>query len=155
VIVLSAIADESSTVAALDAGADDYVTKPFAIDELRARLRAVIRRIPTRSAVVEVGELVVDLESRAVSVGGERVHLSPNEFRLLRVLALRPGRLHTRQELLQEVRGRGFGCQANLLHVYMCQLRRKLEPDRARPRYLLTEPHVGYRLALPGPEERR
>jgi two-component system KDP operon response regulator KdpE len=147
VIVLSAVGEEREKIAALDAGADDYVTKPVGIDELLARLRAVLRRTSaTGEPVVELGELVVDLQKRSVSVGGEPVHLTPHQFDLLRVLALNPGKLLTQRALLQEVWGPAYVGESNLLHVNVSQLRRKIEPDRARPRYLLTEPGAGYRL---------
>jgi two-component system KDP operon response regulator KdpE len=150
VIVLSAIGEEREKVAALDAGADDYVTKPVGIDELLARLRAVLRRtVPTGEPVIAVGALVVDLEKRAVTVDGDRVRLTPHEFDLLRVLAVNRGKLLTHRMLLQEVWGPGYATESNLLHVNISQLRRKIEPDRARPRYLLTEPGAGYRLVDP------
>jgi two-component system KDP operon response regulator KdpE len=150
VIVLSVVGDEAEKVAALDAGADDYVTKPFGIDELLARLRAALRRADEPAEpVVEVGELRIDLEKRAVSVGGEPVQLTPHEFALLRVLARNPGKLLTHTMLLREVWGRGYGDESHYLHVYVSQLRRKLEHDPARPRYILTEPGAGYRLASP------
>ena len=150
-ILLSAVGEEREKVAALDAGADDYVTKPVGIDELLARLRAVLRRTsPAGEPVIELGELVVDLEKRAVTVAGEPVHLTPHQFELLRVLAVNRGKLLTHRALLQEVWGPGYGDASNLLHVNVSQLRRKIEPDRARPRYLLTEPGAGYRLVDPG-----
>ena len=150
VILLSAVGEEREKVAALDAGADDYVTKPVGIDELLARLRAVLRRTsPAGEPVIELGELVVDLEKRAVTVAGEPVHLTPHQFELLRVLAVNRGKLMTHRALLQEVWGPGYGDASNLLHVNVSQLRRKIEPDRARPRYLLTEPGAGYRLVDP------
>jgi two-component system KDP operon response regulator KdpE len=150
VIVLSAVGEERQKIAALDAGADDYVTKPVGIDELLARLRAVLRRTaPAGEPVIEIGDLVVDLEKRAASVGGERVHLTPHQFQLLRVLALNQGKLMTHRMLLREVWGPGYGAESNLLHVNVSQLRRKIEPDRARPRYLVTEPGAGYRLVIP------
>jgi two-component system KDP operon response regulator KdpE len=150
VIVLSAVGEEREKVAALDAGADDYVTKPVGIDELLARLRAALRRTaPGAEPVIEVGELVVDLEKRAVTVAGEPVHLTPHQFELLRVLAVNKGKLLTHGMLLREVWGPGYASGSNLLHVNVSQLRRKIEPDRARPRYLLTEPGAGYRLADP------
>jgi two-component system KDP operon response regulator KdpE len=150
VIVLSAVGDERQKVAALDAGADDYVTKPVGIDELLARLRAVLRRTtPTGEPVVEVGELVVDLAKRSVSIAGAPVHLTPHQFDLLRVFALNVGKLLTHRQLLQEVWGPGYTEAANLLQVNVSQLRRKIEPDRARPRYLLTETGAGYRLVEP------
>ena len=148
IIVLSGRADSTDKVAALDAGADDYVTKPFGIEELLARLRAALRRADAPAEpVVELGELRIDLEKRAVSVRGEPVQLTPHEFALLRVLARNPGKLLTHATLLREVWGRGYGDESHYLHVYVSQLRRKLEPDPARPRYILTEPGAGYRLA--------
>jgi two-component system KDP operon response regulator KdpE len=150
VIILSAVGEEREKVAALDAGADDYVTKPVGIDELLARLRAVLRRtVPSGEPVVTIGELVVDLEKRAVSVAGKPVRLTPHQFELLRFFALNEGKLLTHRMLLQEVWGPGYGSESNLVHVNVSQLRRKIEPDRARPRYLLTEPGSGYRLVDP------
>ncbi len=150
VIVLSAVGDEREKVAALDAGADDYVTKPVGIDELIARLRAVLRRAtPSAEPVLTIGELELDLEKRELRVGGKPVHLTPHQFDLLRVLALNEGKLLTHRAILQEVWGPGYGSESNLLHVHVSQLRRKIEPDPARPRYLLTEPGAGYRLVDP------
>ena len=150
VIVLSAVGEEREKVAALDAGADDYVTKPVGIDELLARLRAVMRRTaPDAEPVIEIGELAVDLEKRAVSVGGKPVHLTPHQYELLRVLAANKGKLLTHKTLLREVWGPSYGSESNLLHVNVSQLRRKIEPDRTHPRYLLTEPGAGYRLVEP------
>jgi two-component system KDP operon response regulator KdpE len=150
VIVLSVVGDEAEKVAALDAGADDYVTKPFGIEELLARLRAALRRVDAPAEpVVVLGDLRIDLDKRAVSVGGEPVQLTPHEFALLRVLARNPGKLLTHTTLLREVWGRGYGEESHYLHVYVSQLRRKLEPDPARPRYILTEPGAGYRLVSP------
>ena len=150
VIVLSAIGEEREKVAALDAGADDYVTKPVGIDELLARLRAVLRRqAPPAGPVLTIGDLVVDLEKRTMAVAGEPVHLTPHQFELLRVLAVNEGKLLTHRVLLREVWGPGYGTESNLLHVNVSQLRRKIEPDRAKPRYLLTEPGAGYRLVDP------
>lgn len=150
VIVLSAVGEEREKIAALDVGADDYVTKPVGIDELLARLRAVLRRTaPSGEPVIRLGELVVDLEKRSVSVGGTPVHLTPHQFDLLRVLALNPGKLLTQRALLQEVWGPAYVGESNLLHVNVSQLRRKIELDRAQPRYLLTEPGAGYRLVDP------
>jgi two-component system KDP operon response regulator KdpE len=150
VIVLSVVGDEREKVAALDAGADDYVTKPFGIDELLARLRAALRRGDQQTEpVVEIGALRIDLEKRSVHVDGTLVQLTPHEFELLRALARNPGKLMTHAMLLREVWGRAYGDEAHYLHVYVSQLRRKLEPDPARPRYILTEPGAGYRLVDP------
>ncbi|HET7807314.1 MAG TPA: response regulator [Gaiellaceae bacterium] len=150
ILVLSVVGDESEKVAALDAGADDYVEKPFGIDELLARLRALLRRAgPSTEPVLEVGELVIDLDKRLVTVGGRRVQLTPNEFELLRVLAQNEGKLMTHPTILREVWGPAYGTESHYLHVYVSQLRRKLEDDPSRPRYLLTEPGAGYRLVNP------
>jgi two-component system KDP operon response regulator KdpE len=147
IIVVSAVDDEAEKIAALDEGADDYVTKPFAIGELLARLRAALRRAgPAGEPVLEVGPIRVDLERHAVEVDGRPVHLTPNEYRLLCVLAQSPGKLLTHRMLLRDVWGPRYGDESNYLHVYVSQLRRKLEPDPARPRYLLTETGAGYRL---------
>jgi two-component system, OmpR family, KDP operon response regulator KdpE len=154
VIVLSAVGEEQEKVAALDAGADDYVTKPVGIDELLARLRAALRRTSVSGKpVVTIGELVVDMQKRTVSVAGKPVHLTPHQYELLRLLALNEGKLLTQRTLLQEVWGPGYDGAANLLHVNVSQLRRKIEPDRARPRYVLTEPGAGYRLVDPHTRE--
>ena len=149
IIVLSVVGDESEKVAALDAGADDYITKPFGIEELLARLRAAMRRVEQPEPVIEVGDLRVDLERRAVTIGGEPVQLTPHEFKLLRLLALNRGKLLTHSAILREVWGRAYTDESHYLHVYVSQLRRKVEPDPARPRYILTEPGAGYRLADP------
>jgi two-component system, OmpR family, KDP operon response regulator KdpE len=150
VIVLSAVGDEREKVAALDAGADDYVTKPVGIDELIARLRAVLRRsVPSGEPVLRIGELELDLEKRELRADGKPVHLTPHQFELLRLLALNEGKLLTHRMILQEVWGPGYGHESNLLHVHVSQLRRKIEPDPTRPRYLLTEPGAGYRLVNP------
>jgi two-component system KDP operon response regulator KdpE len=147
ILVLSAVGDEHEKVAALDAGADDYVTKPFGVDELLARLRAALRRVgPSTEPVLEVGDLAIDLEKRAVTVAGSRVAMTPHEFELLRFLAQNEGKLLTHPMILREVWGPAYGDESHYLHVYVSQLRRKIEPDPARPRYLLTEPGAGYRL---------
>ena len=150
VIVLSVVGDEHDKVEALDAGADDYVTKPFGVDELLARLRAALRRAePSAEPVLEIGELRIDLEARAVSFAGTPVQLTPHEYALLTLLARNEGKLLTQQAILREVWGRAYSAESHYLHVYVSQLRRKLEPDPARPRYILTEPGVGYRLVDP------
>ena len=150
IIVLSAVGDEREKIQALDAGADDYVQKPVGIDELLARLRAGLRRAaPAGEPVVTIGGLVVDLEKRLVTVDGREVHLTPHQFDILRVLAKNEGKLMTHRSILREVWGPGYGSESNLLHVHMSQLRRKIEPDPARPRYLVTEPGAGYRLVDP------
>lgn len=146
VVVVSAVGDEDEKIAALDAGADDYVTKPFAIGELLARLRAALRRaLPPGEPVIEIGALRVDLGKSLVTVAGEPVHLTPHEFRILSLLARNEGRLLTHRTILREVWGPQYGDESNYLHVYVSQLRRKLEPAH----YLVTEPGAGYRLVAP------
>jgi two-component system KDP operon response regulator KdpE len=150
VLLLSVVGEEQEKVAALDAGADDYVEKPFGVDELLARLRAALRRAgPPGGPVLEIGELMVDLEKRLVRVQGRPVQLTPHEFGLLRLLAQNEGKLLTHPTILREVWGPAYGDESHYLHVYVSQLRRKIEPDPTRPRYLLTEPGVGYRLVNP------
>jgi two-component system, OmpR family, KDP operon response regulator KdpE len=150
VIVLSVVGDEAEKVAALDAGADDYVTKPFGVDELLARLRAALRRVEGESEPVrEVGELRVDIAGREVTFGGRPVQLTPHEFTFLSLLVRNEGKLLTHKAILEEVWGHAYADESHYLHVYVSQLRRKLEPDPARPRYILTEPGVGYRLVDP------
>lgn len=150
VIVLSAVGEEREKVTALDAGADDYVTKPVGIDELLARLRAALRRVsPSVEPLIRLGELEIDLDKQEVRVAGKPVHLTPHQFDLLRVLARHPGKLLTHRMLLREVWGPAYGSESNLLRVHVAQLRRRIEPDPARPRYLLTEPGAGYRLVDP------
>jgi two-component system, OmpR family, KDP operon response regulator KdpE len=150
VIILSAVGEEREKVAALDAGADDYVTKPVGIDELLARLRASLRRVaPSGEPLIVIGELEVDLEKQEVRVEGKPVHLTPHQFDLLRVLARNSGKLLTHRMILQEVWGPTYGTESNLLRVHVAHLRRKIERDPARPQYLLTEPGAGYRLVDP------
>jgi two-component system, OmpR family, KDP operon response regulator KdpE len=150
VIVLSAVGEEKEKIAALDAGADDYVTKPFSVDELLARLRAVLRRLaPEAGPVIEVGELWIDVPQRFVTRAGERVKLTPHEFDVLRVLAQNRGKLLTHRMLLREVWGPGYGDEAHYLHVYVSHLRSKIEADPSKPHYLITEPGAGYRLVDP------
>jgi two-component system KDP operon response regulator KdpE len=150
ILILSAVGDEADKVGALDAGADDYVTKPFGIDELLARLRAVLRRsAPPGEPVLVVGELQVDLQKRAAILRGERLRLTPIEFRLLAYLARNEGRLLTHAAILRAVWGNAYQEESHYLHVYISQLRRKIENDPARPQYVLTEPGAGYRLVDP------
>jgi two-component system, OmpR family, KDP operon response regulator KdpE len=150
IIVLSARGQESQKVDALDAGADDYVTKPFGMDELLARLRAATRRAAASSEdepAVATEHFTVDLTAkRVVLASGADVRLTPTEWQLLEVLARNRGRLVTGRQLLHDVWGPAYGTETHYLRVYMAQLRRKLEPDPARPRYLLTEPGMGYRM---------
>ena len=134
IIVLSVKGEERSKVEALDSGADDYVTKPFGIDELLARLRAALRRSePPGGPVIEIGELTVDLEKRGVEMAGDRVQLTPTEFELLALFARNEGKLLTHPTILREVWGPRYGDESHYLHVYVSQLRRKLEPDPTRP----------------------
>jgi two-component system KDP operon response regulator KdpE len=177
IIVLSGRADSADKVDALDAGADDYVTKPFAMDELLARIRAVSRRVTEGGElpVVRLGSLVVDLAAKQVTRtgtsggdgtgpdgdgpdgdgagrdGSAAIRLTPTEWHLLEVLLRHPGKLLSQRQLLQEVWGPGYADAAGNLRLYMAQLRRKLEPDPARPRWLITEPGMGYRFQ-PGQE---
>jgi two-component system, OmpR family, KDP operon response regulator KdpE len=151
VIVVSARGNEQDKIVALDAGADDYLTKPFAVGELMARVRVAMRHAATTKGeagepVFESGALRVDLLHRRVSVEGKDVHLTPNEFKLLTVLVKHAGMVMTHRQLLKEVWGPGSGNETHYLRVYMNQLRQKLEGDPARPKWLLTEPGVGYRL---------
>ena len=147
ILILSAVGDEAEKIAALDAGADDYVTKPFSVDELLARLRAALRRtVPSRAPVLEIGEVRIDLEKRLVSVAGRPLSLTPTEYNLLRLLAQNEGKLLTHPTILREVWGPAYQEESNYLHVYVSQLRRKIEPDPTRPRYIVTVPGVGYRL---------
>jgi len=149
ILVLSARGGEHDKVRALDAGADDYITKPFGVGELLARLRAAVRRslrpAEAEQAVIVLDGVRIDRDRREVRVGDRLVHLTPLEWRLLTVLLAHRGRVVTRQQLLQEVWGPACGGEVHYLRVYMSQLRRKIEADPARPRYLQTEPGVGYR----------
>jgi two-component system KDP operon response regulator KdpE len=149
IIVLSARDQEAQKVDALDAGADDYVSKPFGMNELLARLRAAIRRARPGAdePVIDTGDFLVDLAAKQVRLAaGTEVRLTPTEWQLLEVLARNRGRLVTRRQLLQEVWGPAYETETHYLRVFMAQLRRKLEPDPTRPRHLLTEPGMGYRL---------
>jgi two-component system KDP operon response regulator KdpE len=147
IIVLSAWGQESQKVAALDAGADDYVTKPFGMDELLARLRAAVRRASPApdEPVVATEDFTVDLADKRVTRDGADVRLTPTEWQLLEVLVRNSDRLVTQRQLLHEVWGPEYQTEGNYLRVYVAQLRRKLEPDPARPKHLLTEPGMGYR----------
>jgi two-component system KDP operon response regulator KdpE len=148
IIVLSAKGSESDKVAALDIGADDYVTKPFGMDELLARIRAVMRRVPTSdeaSTVLEVGDFRIDMESRSVTVRGREVHLTPKEYDLLVYFMHHPGKVLTHRTLLAAIWGGNYVEQTEYLRVFIGQLRKKIEPDPTSPRYILTEPWIGYR----------
>ena len=153
IVVLSARGQEQDKIAALDLGADDYVAKPFAVAELLARIRAALRRAAPAAAdgahgVIRFGDVQADFEKRIITVSGEEVHLTPNEYKLLQVLIKHAGRVVTQRQLLNEVWGPQHTEQSQYLRVYVAQLRRKLERDPARPRHLQTEPGVGYRLTL-------
>jgi two-component system, OmpR family, KDP operon response regulator KdpE len=172
IIVLSGRADSADKVEALDAGADDYITKPFGVEELLARMRAAVRRTGAAGdrPRTRLGDLIVDLAAKrvirqaAVPAGGgpagaedqraqaDDIHLTPTEWHLLEVLLRNPGKLLSRNQLLTEVWGPGYADATGNLRLYMAQLRRKLEPDPARPRWLITEPGMGYRFQ-PGPDE--
>jgi two-component system KDP operon response regulator KdpE len=147
IVVLSARGEERSKVEALDLGADDYLTKPFGIDELLARLRAVLRRGSTiPSPQLTVGDITIDIAQHVVTKGGQEVHLTPTEYDLLRVLATNAGKVLTHRQLLERVWGSYAAENSQQLRVYVNYLRRKLESDPTRPRLLVTEPGVGYRL---------
>jgi two-component system KDP operon response regulator KdpE len=147
IIVLSVRESQDQKVAALDAGADDYVIKPFAMEELVARMRAVKRRATPESArsVLRFGELEVDLARQAVKRGGELIHVTPIEYRLLEAMATHPGKLLTHGWLLQKVWGPGYGKESHYVRVYIQQLRRKLGDDPGKPQFILTESGLGYR----------
>jgi two-component system KDP operon response regulator KdpE len=154
IVVLSVRESQQEKVAALDAGADDFVTKPFAMEELLARIRAVGRRSVGEAVppVLRFGELEVDLGRQAVKRNGELVHLTPTEYRLLEAIASQPGKLLTHGWLLQKVWGPGYGTESHYVRVYIQQLRRKLGDDPARPALIITEPGLGYRWK-PEPED--
>jgi two-component system KDP operon response regulator KdpE len=152
IVIVSARGQEKDKVAALDAGADDYLTKPFGVGELLARMRVAMRHAATAggqeaAAKFAVGELKVDLAGRRVFVGEKEVHLTPIEYRLLTTLAHHAGKVLTHRFLLREVWGPPYVEQTHYLRIFMANLRRKIETDPARPRYLLTEQGIGYRLA--------
>jgi two-component system, OmpR family, KDP operon response regulator KdpE len=151
IIVLSARGREQDKVAALDLGADDYLTKPFGVDELLARIRVALRHASRRAgapteAVFEAGDVRVDLAGREVKRAGTPVHLTPTEYKLLSLLIRHAGKVLTHRQLLKEVWGVNYADQSHYVRVYVAQLRQKLEADPARPRLILTEPGVGYRL---------
>jgi two-component system KDP operon response regulator KdpE len=151
ILVLSAVGDEREKVRALDAGADDYITKPFGTDELLARLRAVLRRAvePGSGSTLAIGGLNIDVLDRRVTRDGEEVHLTPIEFDIVSQLAQHRGRLVTHRQLLQDVWGPEYGQETHYLRVHVAHIRAKLELDPSRPQYLITEPGVGYRLRDP------
>lgn len=147
IVVLSARGEEQQKVLALDQGADDYITKPFGTDELLARIRVALRHAAgqTTAPVIEVAELRLDLERRLVTRHGEEIHLTPTEYEVLKYLASNAGKVITHRTLLQQVWGPERLDETQYLHVLISQLRRKIEPQPARPQYILTEPGVGYR----------
>jgi two-component system, OmpR family, KDP operon response regulator KdpE len=147
VLVLSARHGSADKVDALDAGADDYITKPFGLEELLARLRALLRRAPesAEAPTVTTAEFTVDLGRRVVTRNGESVRLTPTEWSILELLVRNPGKLITQQQILSTVWGPAYAKEANYLRVYIAQLRRKLEADTGNPRHLLTEAGIGYR----------
>ena len=150
IIILSVREQEMQKVAALDAGADDYLTKPFGLSELLARMRVVMRHqvSPAGEPVVRSGDLTIDLARRLVTVGGEIITLTPTEYALLRALAVQAGRVLTHNQLLRQVWGLGYESELHMLRVNLSNLRRKIEPDSTQPTYIQTEPGVGYRLRL-------
>lgn len=154
IIVLSVRETQDDKIAALDAGADDYVTKPFSMEELLARMRAVRRRAGSEKAppVLRFGDLELDPGRRLVRLEGERVRLTPTEYRLLEAMATNPGRLLTHRWLLQKVWGPAYGTESHYLRVYIRQLRQKLHDDPGSPRFIITEPGLGYRWK-PEPEQ--
>ena len=150
IVVLSAVGEERTKVDALDAGADDYVTKPFGLNELTARLRAVLRRVPRPpEPVITMDGLEIDLDAQSVRVGGSPVQLTRTEFQLLRLFAENRGKLLTHRMILQRVWGPSYQVESHYLHVYISRLRQKIERDPTRPQHLLTEPGAGYRLVDP------
>ena len=152
IIVLSARHLEEAKINALDAGADDYLTKPFGTGELLARIRAALRRSTAtgEQPIVTTASFTVDLAARTVTAKNQPVRLTPTEWRLLESLVRDPGKLITHRQLLRDIWGAGYETETNYLRVHMANLRRKLEPDPARPRHLLTEPNLGYRFAAEG-----
>jgi two-component system KDP operon response regulator KdpE len=156
IIVLSARDQEAEKVAALDAGADDFVTKPFGMNELLARVRAAARRAQPHGdalASVETPDFTIDLVTKRVHRDSVDVRLTPTEWHIVEVLARNRGRLVTQRQLLQEVWGPQYGTESNYLRVFMAQIRRKLEPDPSRPKYFVTEPGMGYRFEVDAPAD--
>jgi two-component system, OmpR family, KDP operon response regulator KdpE len=153
IVVLSARDTEPVKVAALDAGADDYVTKPFAMNEFLARLRAALRRAaPTeQERIITTDSFEIDLGAKQIHRNGDEVHLTPTEWQIVEVLARQRGKLVTQQHLLQQVWGPQYERETHYLRIYMSQIRRKLEPDPSRPRYFITEPGMGYRFVMEEP----
>ena len=150
IVVLSVRGEDADKIAALDAGADDYLTKPFSSGELLARIRVALRHAarPADQPVITTGDLVVDVAHRTVTLNGQEISLTPIEYMLLKTLALSAGKVLLHRHLLREVWGPGYDQDANLLRVNISKLRHKIEADPARPRYIVTEPGVGYRLRV-------
>jgi two-component system KDP operon response regulator KdpE len=152
IIVLSVRENESDKIAALDAGADDYLTKPFSLDELLARMRAVLRRVgndaESESPSFSAGDLTIDFVRRRVTLAGNEIHLTPTEYELLKFMAQHPGRVLTHRHLLTKIWGSEYMDDTHTLRVHIANLRDKIEPDPARPRLLHTEPRIGYRFRV-------
>jgi two-component system KDP operon response regulator KdpE len=148
ILILSVRGQETDKIAALDAGADDYITKPFGLGELLARMRAALRHASPAATdpVFTTGDLTVDIPRRLVTVAGQEIQLTPTEFELLRLLVTHAGKVLTHRQLLREVWGPGYEQEMHILRVNVSNLRRKVEPEPARPRHIITEPGVGYRL---------
>jgi len=152
IIILSVREQEDQKVGALDAGASDYVTKPFGMGELMARIRVALRALAPGqdTPIIDIGDLEMDLTKRRTTMGGQEVRLTPTEYELLKYLATNAGKVLTRRQLLEQVWGSDFTSDVQYLRVYIGQLRKKIEPDPSRPQYIITEPGVGYRLSAPG-----
>ncbi len=155
IIVLSAVGSENLKIQALDLGADDYLVTPFGMGEFLARTRAAIRRWSShpsvetnQSKIMVLGDLVINVDARIVKINGETIHLTPLEFNLLHYLAINQGRVITHRELLRKIWGPEYGDEREYLRVFVSQIRKKLEPDPARPVYILTEPRIGYRFTI-------
>ena len=155
IVVLSGRGSEAAKVEALDLGADDYVTKPFGMDELLARLRAAMRRavLPEGKTVVTTPDFTIDFSAKQAQRGDELVRLTPTQWHIIEVLVRHTGRLVTYEQLLQEVWGPTYGKETNYLRVFMTQIRQKLEPESSHPRYFITEPGLGFRFEMPGVEK--
>lgn len=149
IIVLTVKSEERIKVEALDAGADDYVTKPFGIDELLARIRAALRRAPSReakeSSLIEVGDFKINLSAHSITISGKEIHLTPKEFELLTYMVQHAGKVITHRNLLTAIWGGNFAEQNEYLRVFIGNLRKKIEPEPSKPKYILTEPWIGYR----------